>query len=81
MIALAGSELKLCAANPIGTCEVPEGAVAIALSELQDRQGNGVAVGAVVVDGRGGQPRQRYFVVRVNARTDGWEVVEVRAGT
>lgn len=78
VISLAGSAFELCSTNAVGSCEVPRGSVAIVLSELQDLERNGVAVGAVVLDARDGRPRQRYFVVRVNARPAAWEVVEVR---
>lgn len=81
VIALAGSELRLCSTNPAGTCDVPRGAVAVVLSELQDLQENGVGVGAVVVDGRDRRPAQRYFLLRVNAGSGGWQVVEVRSAT
>ena len=81
VIARTGSELSLCSTNAAGTCDVPRGSVAVVLSELQDLEQNGVGVGAVVIDRRDGWPAQQYFVLRVNARSDRWEVVEVRRAT
>ena len=69
--------LVLCALSTVGSCVVPEGGVAIALSEMQELGVNGVGVGALVTDGRPDRAPQRYATVRVKPGGRGWEVVAV----
>lgn len=69
--------LELCAMNTVGSCVVPDGGVAVVLSEMQELGVNGVGVGTLVMDGRPGWTPQRYATVRVKPTGRGWEVVAV----
>ena len=69
--------MALCTTTRVGSCTVPEGGVAMALSEMQNLGTNGVGVGALVMDGRPGRAPQRYATVRVKPVAGGWEVVAV----
>lgn len=70
--------MELCATTKVGSCAVPDGGVAIVLSEMQELGVNGVGVGTLVMDGRPGWTLQRYATVRVKPGGRGWEVVDVR---
>lgn len=70
--------LSVCRQTRAGSCEVPEGVVAMALSEMEDLGRNGVGIGAVVTDGRGAAPGTRYYMVRLRAGSGEWEVLNTR---
>jgi hypothetical protein len=70
--------LTLCELTPVGSCEVPEGGVAVVLSEMQELGANGVEVAALVMDGREGRTPRNYATVRVKPGTGGWQAVAVK---
>lgn len=72
-----GPELRLCSTDGAGLCQVPHGRVAVALSEIVRPSPREVLVGVVVTDGRSGEPKQRYILLRGRVQGGSWNIAEV----
>jgi hypothetical protein len=70
-------DFQLCKTDASGLCQVPRGLVAVTLSEIVRASPRELFLGAVVTDGRYGEPKQRYILLQGRAQGASWNITRV----